>query len=200
MPKSNRAAPTWEVSPAPTLATTNRRAVAFNSATPADTAGYIDERGVDVGEGGVVGPREMGEIDQQAAEHASKQADRNSREHDVLAWILYILRHGRDRIEAQIGQRRKRCRRGDRAHMKCPRTIERLDREQPQNSMADRDIANRQHDETQQHDAHKNQQRLVSQRRRSNPAKVQNRDAAGKKERADQKGQPGSARCRESVP
>ena len=34
MPKSNRAAPTCDVRPAPTLATTNKRAVALSSATP----------------------------------------------------------------------------------------------------------------------------------------------------------------------
>jgi hypothetical protein len=79
----------------------------FKQNRASDPARDLDKRRLDALEGVVIGPNNLGQIDQQTSKDSRKNNHHDGREHHVAFGILDILGQSRYGVKTQIGQCRE---------------------------------------------------------------------------------------------
>ena len=125
------------------------------------------------GEGVVVGPDAVSEVDLESAEDAGAQANENRGEGDVAARVLDLFGQGGDAVEADVGERGERGGGEDRAGVEGFGVVDRAGGEHAAPSFRQEQVSDRQDDECADDGGHDGEHERVRARHGADASEVE---------------------------
>src|ERR1700733_4786064 len=116
--------------------------------------GHIHKSRFNIRKGTVGRPDPLAEVNFKPSDNSRKEANENSRQHDVAFGVLHVFRERSYPVEAYIGQGGVRGSHPDQTSIEGPGIVKRLNRKDSVPTFEVKQITDGQHDEDGDHCAH----------------------------------------------
>src|ERR1700722_1237805 len=135
--------------------------------------GYIHKSSFNAGEGSIGRPDSLSEVNFESSHKTSKEANKNSGQHDSALWVPTVFREGSDSVEAYVRQRGVRGGHPNQMNIESLRIVKGLDRKDSVPTLKFKKITDRQRHEDDDHCTHDGYENNVGIRRSADSAQIQ---------------------------